>query len=83
MEVTRWKKIEELFIAACELTSVKRREYLEELCLEDTELYREVIDLLEIDNAPHNLLDHCLNRSELPNILDQDPLSFGNIKYGV
>lgn len=65
MEAGRWSKIEELFNTACALSIVNRQKFLQDLSLKDFALSRELSDLLELDELPHDLLDCPLKKFEI------------------
>lgn len=57
MKENRWQKIEGIFNRAVALPPAERRQYVETACAEDAELGREILHLLETDDAPENFLD--------------------------
>lgn len=53
----RWKRINDIFEAALDLSENDRQAYLEQECAADKELLAEVTSLLSADQSGHSLLD--------------------------
>ncbi len=57
MNPERWKQVDELFSAALEMDSDKRTAFLNEACVGDEELRKEVESLLASDEKEHNRIE--------------------------
>lgn len=57
MNTDKWHLIQSLFEQALDLEKSKRQSFLQQACLDDPELYKEVLSLLEEDTNTHSLLE--------------------------
>lgn len=57
MQKNRWQKIGEIFKQAVVLPIEERQNFVEEICRDDKDLCREVLQLIVADTAKDNLLD--------------------------
>ncbi|CAM2063955.1 Non-specific serine/threonine protein kinase [Sulfidibacter corallicola] len=62
MEFDRWEKAEAAFLEALEMDPTDRSRYLDRLSAEDSELHREVVEMLKVDAAAssENFLGNAL-----------------------
>lgn len=59
MTEERWRRIEEIYHAACNRAASERRGYIEETCGTDHDLRWEVESLLQYDDSSSNLCPNC------------------------
>jgi Serine/threonine protein kinase len=57
MQKDRWQKIEEIFKQVVALPPSERQKFAEEICGDDEELRREILQLIEADSIENNFLD--------------------------
>ena len=57
METERWNKVQSIFEKALDVKSARQKDFVKEACGDDTEIYSEVISLLEEDLDAHSMLD--------------------------
>ncbi len=57
MSDIRWQRIWDIFYEALDLDPEQRATFLEERCANDSELQREVEDLLSAHEGPENILN--------------------------
>lgn len=58
MTNTRWQKMQELFNGALKLSDHNRYEFLNDSCNGDTELFRELEELLKIDSEDDSIFNY-------------------------
>jgi hypothetical protein len=58
MNSDKLKKVEEIYHAALEIPSAKRKPFLAESCGEDIDLRREVESLLSFQNSSDNIIEN-------------------------
>ncbi len=67
MDTERWHRVEQIFHLALDRPAVDRPSLVRALCGGDEELYREVMELLDADEAPHSLLEgRAIDAVDLP-----------------
>lgn len=57
MQKNRWQQIEEIFNRAAVLPAAEKRKFIEDVCREDADLCREVLLLIETDEAENSFLN--------------------------
>ena len=69
MDEARWEQIAELYHAASELDTARRKAYLSQCCEGDEELRREVESLLSQDVSTYGVLERVATHAGLPDVI--------------